>query len=152
MRRPIRQSAMHKILIIDDEPMNIEFAVKALGECQSPVFHVAPVCGHLRDGLDQIKSDPDWAVVILDMMMPVPLEWQDEVQSETAGLKVLREARDFLIENKIPVIVYTNRDEIGEKLRAFNMPSGALSLVPKNSLFGSDFPKLVKEVIANAVW
>jgi CheY-like chemotaxis protein/anti-sigma regulatory factor (Ser/Thr protein kinase) len=80
-----------KILIVDDEPVNIELLEALLG----PEGYDLQKARNGQDALDQLKtSDPD--LVLLDIMMPF-----------MSGYKVLEEIRKNKITAAVPVILLT---------------------------------------------
>lgn len=55
-----------KILIVDDDPRNI-FALKLTLKARG---YAVESCTMAQDALEMLKTDPDFSVVLMDMMMP----------------------------------------------------------------------------------
>ncbi|WP_312300757.1 response regulator [Chryseobacterium sp.] len=55
-----------KILIVDDDPRNI-FALKLTLKARG---YTVESCTMAQDALEMLKTDPDFSVVLMDMMMP----------------------------------------------------------------------------------
>ncbi len=55
-----------KILIVDDDPRNI-FALKLTLKSRG---YAVETCTMAQEALDVLKADPDFSVILMDMMMP----------------------------------------------------------------------------------
>ena len=78
-----------KILIVDDEPFNVDVLLQELEELE----HELITASNGQEALDKIKSQqPD--LILLDLMMPV-----------LDGFAVLKEIKDDDVLRDIPVII-----------------------------------------------
>lgn len=139
---------MSKILFIDDEPdMNrrVRKAIEALG-------YDVNSCTEATKGLELMTTRVDWSIVILDMMMPVPEKWQAEVTDGITGLKVLAQARNWLVHHNIPVLIFSNRrtDLLKDRLDAMGFPPHLLARVEKDALMPKDIAQRVFELAGAA--
>ena len=146
---PFTRNPVSKILFIDDDVYDCIRAKRALEERGFEVtFH-----SEANVGLEAIKASEDWSALVLDAQMPVPLEWQVEVTNGITGLKILQEARDWLMAHRIPVLLYTNRglDRLKGKLDALNLPPELLDRVEKVMLLTpADFAERVWQLAGRA--
>jgi CheY-like chemotaxis protein len=140
--------SVSKILFIDDEPGDNDRARRALDRLGFDVT----ACDNAPDGLRLLQDGTDWSGVVLDMMMPEPLEWQGRMAHGITGLKVLEEAREVIIEKNIPVMVFTNRrtDTLKEHLDQLNIPEHLLGRQEKDALEPADFAERLFEFVGNA--
>ncbi|MFP8894155.1 response regulator [Chryseobacterium sp. EZn1] len=81
-----------KILIVDDDPRNI-FALKLTLKAHG---YTVESCTMAQDALEMIKSDPQFSVVLMDMMMP-----------GIDGYEAVRMIRDTQEIKHVPVIAVT---------------------------------------------
>ena len=139
---------MSKILIIDDEPEENDRVRRALEERDFEVTF----CSNALKGLEMLKATGGWSAVVLDMTMPVPLEWQTEVKGQVTGLKILAEARDVLIKHNIPVLVFTNRstEMLKQQIDALDFPPHLLARLEKDVLMPREFAFRVFEIAGAA--
>ncbi|MGN0020759.1 MAG: PleD family two-component system response regulator [Sphingobacterium hotanense] len=114
-----------KILIIDDDHRNI-FALKMA--LKSRGLH-AFGCLDAREGLELLKQDSDFDVVLLDMMMP-----------ECDGFEVLEIIRNDSVDEYPPVISVTAKAMKGDRERC--LMAGADGYVAKPV----DIDILLKEI------
>lgn len=123
---------MSKVLFIDDDEYDSRRARKALEAREFEVtYHQEAL-----PGLAALKGSGNWSTVVLDLQMPVPEEWQAEVPDGLTGLKILKEARVWIIEHRIPVLIYTNRglERVKDEILALNIPPDLLDAVEKVAL------------------
>ena len=94
-----------KVLLIDDEP----FYNKLLSKPMKDAGHEFEHCKTGKDGLAMVSAKtPD--VIILDLLLP-----------DMHGFDILTRLRRDSKFNHIPVIVITAKNELGEKLKAFEL-------------------------------
>lgn len=109
-----RNASRGRILVADDEP-HIRRILTTLLEAAS--FEVDPVA----DGpaaLDQLESDTDYDLVLLDIMMP-----------GATGLEVLGRLRDLAHRRAVPVVILTAKGQDADRDEAFSL--GASDFVTK---------------------
>lgn len=95
---------MH-ILLIDDEP----FYYKLLNRPMKDGGHQLEYCKNGKDGLAKISANkPD--IIIVDLWLP-----------DMSGHEILERLRRDQEYNHIPVIVITAKNELGDKLKAFDL-------------------------------
>ncbi|WP_292469447.1 response regulator [Methanolobus sp.] len=105
-------SAKHKILIVDDEPLNVELLSAYIGDAYDIVISY-----NGRDALEKVKTEsPD--LILLDVMMP-----------EVDGYDVCRIIRNDLKINFIPVIMVTALTDKADHQRG--MDAGANEFLKK---------------------
>jgi DNA-binding response OmpR family regulator len=97
---------VNRILIVEDEPGMASFIEKGLGSRG----YATKVC---REGAEAtaIASDEDFDLMILDLGLP-----------DVDGLSVLREIRRR--GERMPVIILTARDDIGDKVEGLDAGAG----------------------------
>jgi serine phosphatase RsbU (regulator of sigma subunit) len=102
-----------KVLIVDDEPFNVEYLVQELED-----FGVESITGaNGQEALDQIeKEDPD--VVLLDIMMPV-----------MDGFEALDKIKSSETMRDIPVIVISAMSDMEQIVKGIEL--GAEDYLPK---------------------
>lgn len=81
-----------KILIVDDDPRNI-FALKLTLKARG---YAVESCTMAQDALEMLKSDPQFSVVLMDMMMP-----------GMDGYEAVRMIRNMQDIKHIPVVAVT---------------------------------------------
>lgn len=82
-------SQKSKVLIVDDEPLNVDYLEQALEDSNYQII----VATNGREALDKIKRDqPD--LVLLDLMMPI-----------LDGFEVLAQVKADQVLRDIPVII-----------------------------------------------
>jgi pilus assembly protein CpaE len=94
-----------RVLLIDDEP----FYYKLLNKPMKDAGHVLEHSKTGKDGLAKVSATkPD--VIIVDLRLP-----------DISGLEILERLRRDSKFNNIPVIVITAKNELGDKLKAFEL-------------------------------
>lgn len=81
-----------KILIVDDDPRNI-FALKLTLKARG---YAVETCTMAQEALDMLKADPQFSVVLMDMMMP-----------GIDGYEAVRIIRDTPEIKDVPVVAVT---------------------------------------------
>ncbi|PRB00413.1 response regulator [Chryseobacterium sp. MYb7] len=81
-----------KILIVDDDPRNI-FALKLTLKARG---YAVETCTMAQEALDMLKADPQFSVVLMDMMMP-----------GIDGYEAIRIIRDTPEIKDVPVVAVT---------------------------------------------
>ncbi|MGN7863561.1 response regulator [Chryseobacterium sp. 22458] len=81
-----------KILIVDDDPRNI-FALKLTLKARG---YAVESCTMAQDALEMLKTDPDFSVVLMDMMMPGIDGYE--------AIRMIRSSREI---KHVPVIAVT---------------------------------------------
>ena len=128
-----------RILLVDDNQMDIELAIAAFQKVGS--LSAIEVASSGKKALDYLfgvgpysdrnaKPLPD--IVILDLKMPV-----------IDGFEVLRQVKRSPPLSRIPVIVFTSSKEDGDRATAYDV--GANSYLLKPNSF-NDFLNVVKDV------
>lgn len=117
-REPLRLSAPQqehaKILIVDDEPVNIKVARKYLMLAGYTSFAVSTEPAEVFQLLE--REQPD--LLLLDIMMP-----------DVSGLDILRDLRARPEYAHLPVLILTAVDDSETKAKALNL--GATDFLPK---------------------
>ena len=105
--------ALPKVLIVDDEPFNVEYLVQELED-----YGVESITGaNGQEALDQIENeDPD--VVLLDIMMPV-----------MDGFEALEKIKSNKAMRDIPVIVISAMSDMEQIVKGIEL--GAEDYLPK---------------------
>jgi len=94
-----------RVLLIDDEP----FYNKLLSRTMKDAGYEFDYCKTGKEGLAMVSSKPP-NIIILDLLLP-----------DLPGFEILTRLRRDTNLNHIPVIVITAKNELGEKLKAFEM-------------------------------
>jgi CheY-like chemotaxis protein len=124
------------ILLVEDNPMDVDFALQAMSEHN--VANPIVVC---RDGeealrfmdMHQTPEDPDLPVVtLLDLRLP-----------KVDGIEVLRQARQHPVWKQVPFVVVTTSRENTDISSAYQL--GVNSYVVKPVSFNS-FAEVVKNI------
>ena len=118
-------TAIRKLLLVDDDPRDVELICHALRSC-----NLANEIDVANDGLDaldylrrkgkfltRVGSQP--ALVLLDVKMP-----------KMSGLEVLREIRMDPSLNKIPVVMLTSSREQSDKIEGYHHGANAYVVKP----------------------
>jgi adenylate cyclase len=102
-----------KILIVDDEPFNVDYLEQELEEMNYKII----TAGNGREALDQVRSEkPD--LILLDIMMPV-----------MDGFAVLGELKADPLLRSVPVIVISAVNDLESVVKGINL--GAEDYLPK---------------------
>ena len=94
-----------RVLLIDDEP----FYNKLLSRTMKDAGYGFDYCKTGKEGLAMVSAKPP-NIIILDLLLP-----------DLPGFEILTRLRRDTNLNHIPVIVITAKNELGEKLKAFEM-------------------------------
>ncbi|MBF0162600.1 MAG: hybrid sensor histidine kinase/response regulator [Magnetococcales bacterium] len=106
-------SFAQKILIIDDDPMDINI-LRSILESD----YALNIAINGRMGLKRARSEPYPDLVLLDVMMP-----------EMDGFEVCEHLKADPVLREIPVIFITAKDKVADETRAFK--AGAVDYIPK---------------------
>lgn len=134
--RASRPSRARPILVVEDNPMDLDFLLQAFEE--HGVLNPVSVCRDGEEALEFIAAHPtpdDDALpllVLLDLRLP-----------KVDGIDVLRHARQHPVWKKIPVIVVTTSRENSDIARAYEL--GVNSYVVKPVDFAA-FADVVKQI------
>lgn len=102
-----------KILIVDDEPFNVDYLEQELEELNYDII----IAGNGKDALDQVRSEkPD--LILLDIMMPV-----------MDGFAVLEELKADPFMRHIPIIVISAVNDLESVVKGIKL--GAEDYLPK---------------------
>lgn len=104
-----------KVLLVDDQPLDIALTRQALRDCQ--VGHEIVVACDGHEGLSQLRQQK-FDLILLDLKMP-----------KISGLEVLAEMRAQPALSAAPVIVLSNSDLLPDRVRAGSL--GAVEYVHK---------------------
>ncbi|WP_262966009.1 response regulator [Methylobacter psychrophilus] len=126
------------ILLLEDNPMDIDFALQAFTENQlnNPIV----ICRDGEEALTFIKAHtaPDDlqlpALVLLDLHLP-----------KIDGFEVLRQIRQDVIWKQIPVVVLTVSHEITDISRAYQLGANSYIIKPLNF---ADFTEMMQYIKA----
>ena len=95
-----------KILIVDDEPINIQVLVNHLsGQAYEVVVALSGI-----EALEKIKADGVPDLILLDIMMP-----------EMSGYDVCKKIREIYSVAELPIIFLTAKREEKDKIEGFQM-------------------------------
>lgn len=131
-----KAKAARPILVVEDNPMDLDFLLQAFDE--HGVLNPVRVCRDGEEALQFIEAHPtpDDAslplVVLLDLRLP-----------KVDGVEVLRQARQHPVWRKIPFIVLTTSRENADVSRAYEL--GVNSYIVKPVEFAS-FAAVVKQI------
>lgn len=121
----------HRILLVDDTPLDVELTCLALGELGlRRAVHVAS-CG--QEALDYLKGADLPELLLLDLKMP-----------GVDGLAVLRAVRDHPQWRALRVVMLTTSGEARD--RDACLQAGADAFVQKSARLG-DFVQAMREVV-----
>ncbi len=95
-----------KILIVDDEPINLEVMKAHLTD---PGLELVTV-SRGQKALDILDKQSDFDLVLLDVMMP-----------GMSGFEVCRKIRKRYLPSELPVIIITAKDQIEDLVQAFSI-------------------------------
>ncbi len=129
-------SAPRPILVVEDNPMDLDFMLQAFEE--NCVLNPVLVCRDGEEALDFIASHPTASdpslplLVLLDLRLP-----------KVDGIDVLRRARELPVWRQIPVVVVTTSRENADISRAYEL--GVNSYIVKPVDF-SAFAEVVKQI------
>jgi CheY-like chemotaxis protein len=130
-------SPVRPILLVEDNPMDIDLTVQAFEE--HGVGNPIVVC---RDGeealqyMDAHSSAADLQVpilVLLDLRLP-----------RVDGLEVLRGARDRPVWNQVPIVVLTTSRENGDIVAAYELGVNSYIVKPVDFLAFAELAKTIK--------
>ena len=122
--RPV-ESLARPILLVEDNPMDIDFALQAFED--NKVVNSVIICRDGREALDFFHAhttpeDPRLpAVVLLDLHLP-----------KVDGIEVLREARLHPVWKKIPFVVLTTSRENSDISKAYELGVNSYIVKPVN--------------------
>lgn len=102
-----------KILIVDDEPLNVDYLEQELEEADFEIF----VAFNGQEALDKVQSEPP-DLVLLDIMMPV-----------MDGFEVLSRLKADPLTRDIPVVVISASSNLQSVVRGIQL--GAEDYLPK---------------------
>lgn len=130
-------SLTRPILLVEDNPMDIDFAMQSFEE--NKIANPVVIC---RDGEEALAFMHDHAapedrqlpiVVLLDLGLP-----------KVDGLDVLRQARQHPVWRQIPFIVLTTSSESGDISRAYELGVNSYIVKPVNFAAFTDVVKQIK--------
>lgn len=120
----------YKVLFVDDEPEWCSLLHEAL--CEG--FQVV-VKNSADDAIAYVNDHLDIEGIVMDVMMPSPGGADDQTNHglET-GIFLIEQFREYILANKCPVIVVTNRDLdlIEQRLRAIGLPNDLMKFRSKS--------------------
>ncbi len=102
--KSIRSGRQFHILIVDDEPINLQVLTNHL-EVQN--FNVTSAIDGI-EALSLLRSGEQFDVVILDIMMP-----------RMSGYEVCRRLRDHYLPHQLPVVMLTAKDQVSDLVTGF---------------------------------
>jgi two-component system sensor histidine kinase ChiS len=109
----------YRILVVDDEPINVQTLVNYLTLAKYQVTTAA----NGEEALERLFSDDRYDLVLLDVMMP-----------KISGLEVCRRMRERFSPAELPVVLLTAKNRVSDLVNGFN--SGANDYLTKP--FASD--------------
>jgi len=104
----------HKILVVDDEPINLQVLENHLSLHN---FQVTQAISGAQ-ALEILEKDPHYDMVILDIMMP-----------KMSGYEVCRELRKIFLPSQLPVVMLTAKNRVTDLVEGFT--SGANDYLTK---------------------
>ncbi len=100
--------ARKKILIVDDEQINVEFFDLML----SKLGFVVEKAANGRDGLDKVKEfSPD--LIMLDNIMPKMSGWE--------VTRILKNDPEYAEWHDVPIIMFSAMDDVKDKIEGFEL-------------------------------
>lgn len=109
----------YRILVVDDEPVNVQVLVNYLLLANYQVF----TASNGDEALERILSDEHYDLILLDVMMP-----------KLSGLEVCRRIRERFSPAELPVVLLTAKNRVSDLVSGFD--SGANDYLTKP--FASD--------------
>ena len=104
MQNFVRHGRKFHILIVDDEPINLQVLTNHL-EVQN--FEVTSAIDGV-EALALLKDGRQFDVVVLDIMMP-----------RMSGYEVCRRLRDYYLPHQLPVVMLTAKDQVSDLVTGF---------------------------------
>ncbi|WP_280770426.1 ATP-binding protein [Salipaludibacillus daqingensis] len=102
--RAIENNNGKKILVADDEPINLQILINYL----TLEGYQVVTASSGQEAIDSLEKDPSFDLVILDIMMP-----------KVSGYKVCHEIRRTYSFSELPVLMLTAKNNIEDRLAAF---------------------------------
>ena len=135
---PSPASALRPILLVEDDPRDIELALEALRKCQ-----ISNEIAVARDGVDALdfllgrnaheaRELTDPAVILLDLKLP-----------RLNGLEVLQAIREHGTLRHLPVVMLTSSREEQDLIRSYQLGVNAFVVKP---LKFQDFYKAIQDL------
>jgi CheY-like chemotaxis protein len=97
-----------KILIVDDEPINLDFFDVML----SKLGFIVEMAEDGEEALERIQQDPP-DLIILDNIMPKLTGWQ--------VTRLLKTASEYELYKDIPIIMFSAMDDVADKVEGFDL-------------------------------
>ncbi len=125
------------ILLVEDNPMDIDFALQAFEE--SKIVNPVVICRDGEEALAFINShsapeDPELPIIVLlDLGLP-----------KVDGIEVLRQARRHAVWKKIPVVILTTSQESSDISNAYELGVNSYIVKPVNFTAFADVIKTIK--------
>jgi CheY-like chemotaxis protein len=149
---PLRPN-VKTILFIDDETHFASYDIEAMKDANYEVIHHDTAAGglaHIREHSGEID------LIVLDIVMPTP---KDVAPTETnggldTGIWLLRQVRDLIAENLIPVIVLSGRGSASlEHVIAdvVALPEGLVQVTSKTVTPPRFLPNLISHMLRKSV-
>ncbi len=110
----VSNEAVARVLVIDDEPVNLQVAVNQL----TAAGYGVETCTNGAEALTRIEREPRPDLILLDLMMP-----------GMSGYEVCERLRERFGQPELPVIIVTARNRISDLVRGFS--AGANDYVTK---------------------
>ncbi|MBI3649697.1 MAG: response regulator [Acidobacteria bacterium] len=129
--------APRPILVIEDNPMDIDFMLQAFEE--HSISNPVHICRDGEEAMEFIEAHqtPDDAnlplLVLLDLRLP-----------KVDGIEVLRHARQYAAWKQVPFIVVTTSGENSDISRAYELGANSYIIKPVNFLSFSEVIKHIK--------
>lgn len=98
-------SGIFRILIVDDEPINLQVLKNHL----SAEGYQVTTAGNGMRALDILRSGQQFDLIILDVMMP-----------RMSGYEVCQELRDIFLPSELPVVMLTAKNRVTDLIDGFN--------------------------------
>lgn len=113
LRAPARQTAPAKLLLVDDEPFNLDLLEQEMESQQYAITTAA----NGQEALDKVADDPP-DMIFLDLMMPV-----------MDGFEVLKRLAADEVWRLIPVVIISASDDLDSIVKGIEL--GAVDFLPK---------------------
>lgn len=120
-----------RVLLVEDDPGDAELIMIALNECGRPSFDVVH-CKTLASGLEELRNNPDFDVVLLDLSLP-----------DASGDKTVTQAREAAPD--LPIVILTGFDSWGFSQQMLAL--GAQDYMTKGNVDGAAVSRAIRYAI-----
>ncbi len=143
-----------KILFIDDDNFYTQLYKECLIEELEPPFTIETY-ERVTMGLNAVAATEEIALIILDIMMPTPLDVDAGATCDglSTGIWFLTQVRERLIKRNIKILVLSNRGmaSIRDELKDISFPDGLVEVHHKVGIRAVDLPRKVKKFLERPI-